>query len=190
MKAPLTRADFIWAGVILCILFVLLPAGLIGLSAWRSHERKEKIHKMVPGIVQDAQQTLQTATTLLVQESIPSTDYYANQERTKQARSVIYDACKDISSSITARSSEFRTDQYFCSLYIKQGDGYLTANRHNTYPTTYEYDLKDLKDLEAAPEVWRLYPNSRDWRVKYKLQTSPLVVLDFAVVAKEEDYLK
>ena len=188
MKLLLARKDLIQTGLLIFPLFVLLPTCLWCVSRLRSYQVKKTIQEMVPAIIQDVEPAMQRAMSVLAQEIIPSTDYYANQERTQSARSAIYTMCQAISDSILIHQPGFTTDPYFCSLYIKAGDRYITANRHNAYLTTYEYDLADLKDLEATSDRWRLYPNNRDWRVKYKIQTDPMIVIDFAVVSQDRDY--
>ena len=95
--------------------------------------------------------------------------------------------CQDITVA-ASRISELRNDRYFCALFIKRDNAYIRASKDYIDVTRYEYDWKDFDDLLQTSSSWKLYPNDRAWRAKYKVSENPLVILDFEIGLKDPDY--
>lgn len=186
METRLTWKDWAWTGVLLLCLLVLLPLGLWGYSKYRENKIKSDIRMIVPGAISDAEQALQRAGDLVAQE-VTSTS--RDRNRAPNSRLAVDQACRDLRASVTEKNDDLIVSDYdYCALFIKRGDAYIRVDGHGVYVTEYRYDFQDFADLLATDEPWRLYPNGRNWRVKYKLRTDPIIILDFEVRSKDADY--
>lgn len=187
MNERLTLKDYAWTVLLLLCLFVLLPLGLWQFSLYREVRLKASINAIVPDIVKVAESSISKAEALILQEvlSYDGHSIYSSPD----TREAIELACENIRDSISSQNSELRGNKEFCDFYILRGNEWIRADYNTIIGTQYPDDLKDFADLLSSSDPWRLYPNGRNWRVKYKLRSEPQIILDFEVGSEVNDSL-